>query len=353
MAAMSSGPLRVLHIHFGRNGGAERFFINLAGALEKRAVEQRFVIRPGRAWREEIEELGDIVENHYRRFSPSGALLRMRMHGMVREWRPNAIMAWMPRAAGLIPDWPGAMKFARLGDYPKNLKPFARCDALVGNQPGIVGRCRALGWAGPVHMITNFPREVTPHPVSRADLDTPENAFVISGAARFVPEKGLDRLIRAAARLPDAWLWLLGSGPERRALEELAREAGIADRTRFTGWVRDSIHYIAATNVFAMTSRHEPLGNVVLESWQAGIPVIATRSEGPSWYMTDEVDGLLVDIDDVDGLFQALTRLRNEPSLVRTVAAGGRKRLEDLFNQDRIVDQYMDLFAGKPSIAGS
>ncbi len=340
---------KVLHLHFGKDGGAERFFVNLANALGERGVEQRFIIRPQRLWRKEIEALGPIIENHYRYISLSSLLLEWQVRWMLKQWQPDVIMAWMSRAAKLIPNWSTAIKLARLGTFPTDLKSYSRCDALIGNMPGIRSHCKDLGWTRPVFTISNFPREVTPVPVGRAELDTPEDAFLISGAGRFVPRKGHDLLIHAAAQIPDAWLWLIGDGQERRALEKLAHTAGIADRVRFVGWVEEPIHYIAATDVFGMPSRHEPLGNVILEAWQAGVPVVATRSEGPSWYMIDNENGMLVDIDDLDAFVTAMRRLRNDSGFAETLVAGGHMRLEEVFNKNRIVDQYMDLFAGNPS----
>ena len=161
-----------------------------------------------------------------------------------------------------------------------------------------------------------------------------------------MPRKGFDLLVRAAARVPGAWLWLNGDGQERTALEALVREVGMADRTRFRGWVEEPMHYVAATDVFGMTSRHDPLGNVILEAWQAGVPVVATRSEGRSWYMIDGKNGVLVGIDELDAFVAAVNRLRSERTLAETLAAGGRVRLEDMFSRDQIVDQYLDLFAG-------
>ena len=337
---------KVLHFHFGKDGGAERFFVNLVNALGERGVEQRFIIRPRRSWRGKIEALGPIIENHYRYFSFSSLLLAWRVRRMLQQWQPDAIMAWMPRAARLIPEWPGAVKLARLGDFPLHLRHFCHCDALVGNMPGIGNHCKDLGWTRPVRTISNFPREVTPVPVARAELDTPEDVFLISGAGRFVPRKGHDLLIRAAAQIPDAWLWLIGDGQERRTLEKLAHTVGIADRTRFVGWVEEPIHYIAAVDVFGMPSRHDPFGNVILEAWQAGVPVVATRSEGPSWYMIDGENGVLVDIDDLDAFITAVGRLRNDCGFAETLVTGGRMRLEEMFSKNRIVDQYLDLFAG-------
>ena len=338
---------KVLHVHFGKEGGAERFFVSLVQALGDRGVEQRFVIRPHRTWRGEIEALGPIIENHYRYLSPLRLLLMWQLRRMLRKWRPDVIMAWKPpRGARLTACCPGALKLVRLGDYPRHLRHYRDCDALVGNQPGLGDRCKELGWTRPVRTITNFPPEVTARPVARADLDTPEDAFLISGAGRFVPRKGFDLLIRAAARVPDAWLWLIGDGEERPALEALVHEVGMAERTRFAGWVEEPIHHIAATDVFGMPSRHEPLGNVILEAWRAGVPVVATRSEGPSWYMADGENGALVDIDDLDAFIAAVDRLRSDRAYAETLIAGGRARLEDTFSRDRIVDQYLDLFAG-------
>ena len=346
---------KVLHIHFGTDGGAERFFVNLVQALGRRGVEQRFVIRPGRRWRGEIDALGPIVEGHHRRLSLASLRLQRRLRATLREWQPDVIMAWKQRAARLLPEWPQALRVVRFGDFPPHLKHLRRCDALVCNMPGIGRRCRELGWTGPLHTITNFVREPEEkvRPVARAELDTPEDAFVISGAGRFVPTKGFDLLVRAAARVPDAWLWLIGDGEERPALEALARETGIAGRTRFTGWVEEPARYVAATDVFGMPSRHEPFGNVVLEAWRTRVPVVATRSEGPGWYMRNGENGMVVDIDDAGAFASAVERIRSDRALGPALAAGGRARLAEMFDEERIVDRYLDLFAGRLAGASS
>jgi len=339
--------MKVLHIHFGKEGGAERFFVNLAQAVHERGVEQRFVIRPNRTWRDDIAALGPVIEDNYRNLSLSKYITRWRVNRMVKDWQPDAIMAWMNRASQLVPDYPGALKFTRLGDFPNAIKHFKNNDCMVCNVPGIEDGLRALGWTKPVHLITNFAREVTPVPVPRAQFDTPEDAFLVVGSGRFVPRKGLDSVIRAVARLPDAWLWLAGDGQEGDALRKLVRELGIEDRTRFIGWVDEPIHYVAAGDVYLMASRLEPLGNVVLESWRAGVPTIATRSEGPSWFCEDGKDALMVDIDDVDAMVAGLNRLRDDPALRAKLVAGGHAKLESKFSKKAIVDRYLDLFAGK------
>jgi glycosyltransferase involved in cell wall biosynthesis len=338
---------RVLHMHFGKDGGAERFFVSLVKALAERGVEQRFVIRPNRSWKPEIAPHGEIIENHFRHLSISGQLLPWRIRRMARTWKPDAMMSWMPRAARLMPEIEGPVRLTRLGDYPKNLKHFGHSDLLVANTPGIAERCRDLGWQKPVKVISNFVRQVEVRPVDRALHDTPAEAFVVGSSGRFVPRKGFDAIMRAVAQLPDAWLWLAGTGQEEEALRALATELGILSRTRFLGWLDEPMHAMAATDVYLMASRHEPLGNVVLEAWHAGVPVISTRSEGPSWFATDGQDALLVDIDGVDQMAAGLARLRDDPALRDRLRAGGRATLEARFTRDSVADQYLAVFRGE------
>ncbi len=338
---------RVLHIHFGKEGGAERFFVNLAKAFHKRGVEQRFAIRPNRTWEADITALGPTIFNDYRYLSLSRFGLERKLRKICRSWQPDAILAWMPRAARAIPDWPNAVKMTRLGDFPAHLNHFGRCDALVGNTPDIITHCEKLGWSRPGLVISNFARPVRAEPVARAAHDTPEDAFLIGAAGRFVNRKGLDLAIKATARIEGAYLWLIGDGKERKALEALAQSEGVADRTRFIGWVDEPIHHLASTDAVAFPSRHEPLGNVVLDAWQAGVPVVATRSEGPGWYLRDGVDGILVEIDDLDAMTAGLRTLKDHLGLRSRYADAGQARLDEMFSEDAVVDAYLAAFRGE------
>jgi glycosyltransferase involved in cell wall biosynthesis len=196
-------------------------------------------------------------------------------------------------------------------------------------------------------VISNFVRQVDVRPVSRSDNGTPDGAFVVGASGRFVPRKGFDAILRAVAQVPEAFLWLAGTGQEEAALRDLADALGITERIRFLGWLDEPMHAMAATDVYLMASRHEPLGNVVLEAWHAGIPVITTRCEGPSWFATDGEDVLMVDIDAVDQMAGALRRLRDDPQLRETLKEGGRATLNARFTRDSIADQYLATFRGE------
>jgi len=252
----------------------------------------------------------------------------------------------MSRSSRLIPNDPAVVKVTRLGDYPRHLKHFRHTDCLVSNVPGIAERCRELGWTGALKIISNFPRPVTPIAVDRDAMETPSDAFVVSSAGRFIRRKGFDTLIRAVAEVPGAWLWLMGDGVERAALEALATEVGIRGRTRFTGWVEEPMHYVAASDVFVMPSRHEPLGNVILESWHAGVPTVSTRSEGPSWFVSDGVDALMCAIGDAAGMANAIGRIRSDTALAARLVNNGRAKLAAQFTKERVLDQYLAVFNG-------
>ncbi|WP_341862794.1 glycosyltransferase [Gymnodinialimonas sp. 57CJ19] len=337
--------LRILNICFGKEGGAERFFVNLAQAFHRRGgIEQRFIIRPDRTWRRHIVEIGPTIENNYRYLSLSRWWLRAEYRRIIKDWKPDVVFAFAPRAGRLQQNVPGPLKVVRLGDFPPHLKHFRNNDMIVSNTPAITDHVKSLGWKKPAETITNFARPVKAQPISRAETDTPEGAFVVAAAGRFVNRKGLDMAIRAVARMPGTILWLMGDGEERQALEALAVKEGVADRVRMLGWVDEPVHHFAAADAVLFPSRHEPLGNVVLDAWQAGMPVVAARSEGPGWFIRDGIDGILTEIDDLDAMVAGLRALQDDDNLRQRYGAAGRERLATFFSEDAIVDAYLAAF---------
>jgi glycosyltransferase involved in cell wall biosynthesis len=291
-----------------------------------------------------VAALGVVVEHPYRSISVSSLALAWRVRRMAEQWRPDVIMGWMPRGSRLIPNYRKAVRLARLGDYPRHLRHFGNVDCIVVNAPGIAERCRELGWSRPLRVISNFPRPITPVPVDRARLATPPDAFVVSGSGRFVAYKGFDTLVRAVAQIPDAWLWLIGDGAERANLEALVASLGMQGRTRFTGWVDEAMNYVASTDVFAMPSRHEPLGNALLEGWQVGVPMVSTKNQGATWLLRDHETALVCDVDDFEGMAKAIRQIRSEAQLRDRLVANGRARLAARFSKDAILADYFDLF---------
>lgn len=338
-------PLRVMHLHFGHDGGAERFFVHLANSLAKYGVEQKTVLRPGRVWRPMIADSTDIIESHFRSVSMSRLTLPPKIRKISKNWKPDAMMAWVPKGCKLMAPSEDCVRVMRLGDYPRSLKRFENADVIVTNTPDIITRVEDLGWTGQRKMISNFTQIERVAPVSRTDFDTPEDALLLVSTGRFVERKAFDVLIRATAKSPNVYFWLIGDGDEAQSLRRLVDELGVADRVRFLGWQADVRPFIAAADVFAMSSRHEPLGNVVLEAWAQKVPVISTKAEGPRWFMKDGENGLVVEIDDVDGVVSAMHKIHSDSALREQITAGGYAALNGMFSERKIVSQYLNLFA--------
>ena len=84
---------RVLHFHFGKEGGAERFFVNLSRAFAKRGIEQKFFIRPNRTWEAQIAELGPVIRNNFSRLSPYSLLARVKLKSLYENG--NHMLLWL------------------------------------------------------------------------------------------------------------------------------------------------------------------------------------------------------------------------------------------------------------------
>ncbi|WP_313193448.1 glycosyltransferase [Shinella zoogloeoides] len=335
--------MKILHFHYGTDGGAERFFVNLATALHARGVEQEFFVRPDRSWKSDIDKLGKVHEGYIRPLSLSWLFLPGRIRRIVKTFQPDVMMGWRPRVIRLMKNYPHILRVGRLGDYPTKLGAFASADRMIVNTPGVAERFVNLGWTKPIDVVSNFTRVKPCAPIAREKLSTRHDAFVVVAVGRFVKIKGYDMLIRALARLPGVILWLVGDGEERAALEKLAGELGVIDRIRFTGWQADPAPFLAGGDVVAISSSHETLGNVILEGWSMGLPVVSTRAKGPRWLITEGEDGLLVDIGDDAQFAAAIDQLRESARLRDHLTSGGRRTLEQRFTVDAVTTAYLDV----------
>lgn len=341
--------MRVLQVMAGApHGGAELFFERLVIALAKTDLQQRAVIRaaPGRAAR---LRAGGIVTDEARfggafDFSTTPVLRRV-----IRDFDPDIALCWMSRAAQKFPrrqaGQPRPVLCARLGGYYP-LKYYRHCDHLIGNTEDITAWLVAQGWpAARAHTLPNFVDAAPMPALARETFATPADAPLILAMGRLHPNKAFDVLLTALSVLPGAYLWLAGEGPQEAALRTQAHSLNIADRVRFLGWRNDAPALLAAADILVCPSRLEPLGNVVIEAWAHGVPVAASRAQGPLKLIQNGVSGLLCDIDDPHALAESVRQLIGDPALRARLSMAGREMVEKHFTEASVVAAYRDFFA--------
>jgi glycosyltransferase involved in cell wall biosynthesis len=318
--------MRVAHVIAGAPmGGAEAFFERLALAQARAGEAVLAVIRTDAARAARLAA-GGLAPVQLPFGGPFDLRTGPALRAALARFRPDVVVSWANRAsrfAGRLrrrgAPWPLA---GRMGGY-YDLKYYRGCDAVLGNTEHIRDWIITRGWpAARAHYVPNFAADL--EGAMPAPLPAPPGARRLLALGRLHPNKGFDILLRALALLPEAHLSLAGEGPERPALEAMARELGLGPRLAFLGWRQDAGALLAACEVFVCPSRHEPLGNVVLEAWSAARPIVATAAEGPAALIRPGETGLLVPKEDPAALAAAIRGLLAEPARAAALAAAGR-----------------------------
>jgi glycosyltransferase involved in cell wall biosynthesis len=326
-----------------KDGGAETYFLALVEALQAHGVAEACAVRPHAGRVQRLGETGLPVME-----APFGGVLDLLTAGRVKRFAKQqdagVLIAWMNRAAQHTPKGPWG-RIGRLGGY-YGLKYYRGFDHLVANTRDIERWIIRRGWpAEKVSYIPNFAAPGEGAAVDRASLDTPKDAPLLLAMGRLHTNKAHDVSIRALADLPEAYLWIAGSGPLEAELKALAAQAGVAERVRFLGWRDDAPSLYRTADLCLFPSRFEPLGNVVIQCWAHGVPVVAAMSDGPAALIRPEQDGILVPINDPRALALAARRLILDGGLRRRLAEAGTARIQDEFSAPSIVAQWRGLLA--------
>lgn len=332
-------------------GGAESFYLRLLESLNQTDHSALAATRAG-------SQLSGILSATPHRSFAMGSYWDVATLWQMRRWIAHAhipiVQTYMSRATWLTRPPKQSTHIARLGGYYK-LKYFRHAEHWVGNTRGI---CRYLVENGfpkeRVHYISNFvvPSQTDPTNLSGLSF-APEQRdahYVILALGRFSQKKGFDALLEAYAQLPttlagrQTHLILLGDGVEAESLRQKAQSLGVMGRLSLPGWTTDSGAYMRLADCFICPSRIEPLGNVILEAWAHGLPVVSTRSAGGEELINDGENGVLVDIDDTRAMAQALEVLSESRDFRDQLAGAGSDYLAAHHSEPAITQAYLDLY---------
>ena len=276
-----------------------------------------------------------------------GGLRYQRLRELLQQQRPKRVLALLTKTnilcAAAVWDLPIHLvvserndpRLQQLDRLWSRLRSvyYRRADVVTANTEGVLDALQAMG---PWQRLALLPNPL-PGGLSLQDSYQPsDHQREILAVARLVPQKGLDVLIRAFASLPssvrDGWcVTLVGDGPERQTLEELATDAGLRDVIRFEGFRSDPLVFMHRASIFALPSRFEGMPNALLEAMAAGLPsVVSDASPGPLEMVSDGQQGLVVPSDDVIAFAAALQQLMLDRDLRHRCGVAARATLRAL-----------------------
>lgn len=226
-----------------------------------------------------------------------------------------------------------------------------RFDAVVAVSRTVRERIVASGVdPARVHVVRNAwgaSGSVEDAAVARAKLGVPDDRFSIGWVGRVSHEKGLDVLARALPELADIPLRLtvIGDGPERSRVAQLAGELGVADRIAWAGVVADAGQLFRAFDVLVLSSRTEGTPITLLEAMKAQVPVVATAVGGVPDVVTP-AEALLVESENPSALAAAIRMVFLDRAAATERVHASRARLETAFAVEPWLDAYDRIYHG-------
>ncbi len=207
---------------------------------------------------------------------------------------------------------------------------------------------RRKGYRGPLSTIPQF--GVDPEVFSLPESPRQSSPFTIGYGGRLVKEKGLHVLLEAASGLEGDWrLLLVGEGPLRQEIEQMAQRLGIAGRVHFLGGVASGempARYaeMDVLAVLSLTVPHwkEQFGRVIVEAMACGVPVVGSDSGEIPHVIGDA--GLICPEGDVGAFREALARLIRDPGLRADLGRRGRARVLAHYTQKRVAQETVALY---------
>ena len=232
---------------------------------------------------------------------------------------------------------------------------YNRCDLVVSPTRSLAGELLTQGLKRPYEVLANtIDTELfrpAPDAAARKKLKAALGymgpTLVYMGRVSY--EKSIDQAIRAfgilARDIPDAQFLVVGDGPEKSALEQLAHSLGLSKRVRFLGFVfgEELVEVLQASDVFITASKSENMPLAVLEAMACGLPILAVRSLGLAEIVEDGKNGALLPPDDVEALAgKALALFRDDT--LRLEQSRASRELSATYSEEAITQRLQTIY---------
>ncbi len=325
------------------NGGAETFFLDAIKAVAETEHMQSVITRANNDYKvDQIKQrnipLKEAVFSNFFRY-PTQKIIK----NTIEEFKPDIVHHYMGRAGSYAV--PGIhVNIGWYGGY-YNPERFKHCNHHVAVTQDIADHIVKQGVREEnVHVLHIYAEFKKAQPLNRAEFDTPDNVPVLLSLSRLHTKKGLDVLLNAMMQLPEAYLWIAGSGPLERELKQQTKSLNIENRVRFLGWRNDREALLETCDICVFPSRYEPFGAVVIEAWATEKPLVTAKAAGPKAYVQNEENGLIVEIDDVDALAHAIRRVIDDKELRENIIKNGKKDYDENFTKEVFKRNVIELY---------
>jgi len=337
-------------------GGAENFYSRLVMALHQAGSRVHAINPPNSHVTHALDS--SVNQTHPGMRSIYDPLSRWQIKQCIRREQPDIVQTYMGRATRLthLRQGDGPVHVARLGGY-YNLKGYRHAHAWIGNTLGIVDYLVSNGLPHErVFHVNNFVDPVIEHDEDRIasiknEQGIPADALLVCSIGRLHTNKAFDTLLKAFSGLPaeisgrPVHLLIAGDGDLKPVLQSQARALSIDSRVHWAGWQNDTSPCYHMADVFICPSRHETLGNVILEAWAHHCPVISTNTKGGMELIEHGHNGLLTPVDEAQAMTDIMLELlRANPQQNLALADRGLQTVRDKFSKKIIVENYLSVY---------
>jgi len=345
--------------------GAERQLTILASALPGHADEVLVIaLNRGGTYADQLRAAGIrvVVLGKRFRFDP---LTYMRLRSALHRFQPQIIQSFLfaanayVRLPGVAPAGSRIVVSERCVDLWKSnwqlyldRRLVSRTDAMTANSASVASFYESVGMQRHrIHVIPNamplhspeFSRER-----AREILGLSPSHRVIGFVGRLAPQKRLQDVIWAFQLLhqvvDQVRLVLIGAGPQREELTDLANNFGCRDMIVFAEHRADAFSLMTAFDVFVLASEFEGMSNSLMEAMSLGIPCVVSDIPSNLELVTNEQTGLTFPLGKCPELTKVLVRLLQNPELAKQLGDSGRQVIADHYSVDSMVQKHQTLY---------
>lgn len=346
--------------------GAEKQFTLLATGLPRDEFDVHVaLLTRGGAFEADLAAAGVPATHIGKRFKCDPRAW-WRLRRWLKQLQPDVIHTWLfaanaygRLAAGAVPK-AGVIVSERCVDSWKanwqhwlDRKLLHRTDRVVGNSQCVVDFYREHGVPG--EKLVTIPNGISaPNPprVDRATLlnrlGFPPDAFVAMYIGRMASQKRVGDLVWTVETLrqirPQLRLVLVGDGPARDSLQQVARDIDCQEHVRFVGLQENVSNWLNLADVFWLASSFEGMSNSLMEAMAAGKPCVVSDIPPNRELIEQGVHGFLAPPGDTVAFMQFTRRLIDEPGLREQLGNAARIRMLQEFSVDRMRERHIALY---------